>query len=61
MEEDQYITLILLFFLKNRLTIFVIGKATIFTVQLNGSGRADIDMSLPNFAGEELDIEVTDG
>ena len=26
------------------------------TVQINGSGRAEIDMTLPDFAGEELDI-----
>jgi len=27
-----------------------------FSVQLNGSGRAEISISLSSFAGEELDI-----
>ena len=34
----------------------MIGADPVFTVQLNGSGRAEIDMTLPNFGEEELDI-----
>ena len=32
----------------------MIGKDSLFTVQLNGSERAEIDMTLPDFAEEEL-------
>ena len=34
----------------------MIGVDPVFTVQLNGSGRAEINMTLPDFAEEELDI-----
>jgi len=34
----------------------MIGTDSVSTVQLNGSGRAVIDMTLPDFEGEELDI-----
>ena len=43
--------------LKSRLTIFsMIGADAIFAVQLNGTGRAGICMTLPIFDGEELDL-----
>ena len=47
--------------LENRLAISVIGTATVFTVRLKGSGRAEIGMIIPDFTEEELDIEITDG
>ena len=34
------------------------GEFSGFSVYLNGSGRAEVGMSLPDFAEEELDIEV---
>ena len=35
---------------------YVITIAAVFTVQLNGSGRPEICMTLPDFAEEELDL-----
>ena len=49
-------TLNLLFLSKIDSTFTMIGIYSAFTVQLNGSGRAEIDITLPDFAGEELDI-----
>ena len=34
----------------------IIGKDTVYTVQLNSSGRAEIGMTLPDFVEEELDL-----
>ena len=42
------------------LPFYVIGTATGFIIQLNGSGRAEISISLPNFKEHELVIEVID-
>ena len=39
----------------------MIGVDAVFTVHLNGSRRAEINLTLPDFLEEELDIEVTDG
>ena len=49
-------TLNLLFLSKADSTFTIIGADFVFTIQLNGSGRAEIDMILSDFAGEELDI-----
>ena len=38
----------------------MIETDVVVTVQLNGSGRAEISMTLPDFPEKELDIEVTD-
>ena len=46
----------LLFLLKTDSTFTMIGTDSVSTVQLNGSGRSEIDMILPDFEGEELDI-----
>ena len=35
---------------------FLIGEDTALIVQLNGSGRAEICMTLPYFVEEELDL-----
>ena len=40
--------------------ISVIETAVGFVVHLNGSGRAEIGISLPTFAEEEIDIEITE-
>jgi len=53
-------TLNLLFCSKPESHFFMIKTYAVFTVQLNGSGRAEIGMTLPDYAKEELDIEVTD-
>ena len=34
----------------------MIGVDAVFTVELNGSGPAEICMALPDFAEEELDL-----
>ena len=39
----------------------MIGADAVFTVQLNGSGRAEIVMTLTDFKEEVLDIYITDG
>ena len=49
-------TLSLLFFSKVDSPFYVITISAVSTVQLNGSGRSEIDMTLPDFAREELDI-----
>ena len=49
-------TLNLLFLSKTDSTFSMIGTDSVFTVQLNGSGRVEIDMTLPDFAEEELDL-----
>ena len=49
-------TLRLLFFLNTKAPISMIGVDTVFTVHLSGSGRAEICMTLPDFAEEELDL-----
>ena len=54
-------TLNILFLSKIDSTFSMIGTDSIFTVQLNGSGRVEIDTILPDFAEEELDIEFTNG
>ena len=48
-------TLNMLFLSKTDSTISVIGTDAVFAIQLNGSGKAEIDMTLPNFAEEELE------
>ena len=48
-------TLSLLFLSKIDSTISVIETFDGFVVQLNGSGRAEIGMTLPDFAVKELD------
>ena len=54
-------TLNLVFLSKTDSTFSMIRTDSVFTIPLNGSGRAEIDMTLPDFAEEELDIEFTDG
>ena len=34
----------------------MIGSDAVYTEELNGSGRAEIDMTRPDFVGEELDL-----
>ena len=55
-DRRPIFTLNLLLLLKIDSTISVIRADAVFTVQFNGSGRAEISMSLPDFAEEELDI-----
>ena len=50
----------LLFFSKIDSLFSVIGIVIVFTLQLSGSGRVEICISLPRFTEDELDIEVTD-
>ena len=46
-----------LLFLSNTDSPFsMIGADAVLTVQLNGTGRTGICMTLPDFEGEELDI-----
>jgi len=45
-----------LFFSKIDSPFFVIGVDTVFLVQLNGSGRTEIDMTLTDFVEKELDL-----
>ena len=49
-------TLNLLFLSKIDSTISAIGADAVFTIQFNDSGKAEIGMSLPDFAEEKLDI-----
>ena len=51
-------TLSVLFFSNTDSLFFVIGTDAVFTVQLNGSGRAEIGMTLPDFEGEELQLLI---
>ena len=46
----------LLFLSKTDSSFYVIAIYAVITVQLNGTGRAGICMTLPDFEGEELDI-----
>ena len=46
----------LLFLSKTDSIFFMIETDSVFAVQLSGSERAEIGMSLPDFAEEELDI-----
>ena len=46
----------LLFFSNTDSPLSMIGADAVLTVQLNGTGRSERDMILPDFEGEELDI-----
>ena len=46
----------LLFFSNIDSPFSMIGTDGVFTVQFNGSGRAEIGMTLPDSAREELDF-----
>ena len=50
----------LLFFSKKYSPFPMIGTDSVFTVELNGNGRAKRGIVLPDFLVEELDIEVTE-
>ena len=51
-------TLCLLFISKIDSPLSLIEASLGFSVQFNGSGRAELGMSLPNFAEEELDLRI---
>ena len=46
----------LLFFSNIDSSFAMIGVDAVFTVELNGSGPAEICMTLPDFAEEELEL-----
>ena len=46
----------LLFFSNTDSPFYVITMPAVFTVQLNGTGRAEICMTLPDLADEDLDL-----